>query len=227
MPYYMIHINLNKNQKEILVEALHQNTKCSLTITPKQIGDHFGDVILVTQKQYTQLSNGLVQNDPVTLKFSKANVNAMRSQIGSGILDSIGGFFNKAVTGVKNWWSGPKKPVNIEMKTINKADTLKNKANAFFDANRARNPIKVPVAPINEPPPIKNFMKTFKEPQAEFSPPPDFKPLQYIPASKPIKIPKPQQQLPYLSQPRQRNTRESSNLSNTLDSAFGQMMKFV
>lgn len=132
MPYVRIKIKLNNDQCNQFIHAIQNDQQTSIRFLPRQVADESGDTILVTKKQYEQLILSKITKKGVTITFSKAQLKHMSTQIGSGILDSISNFFkgaaNTVKTGynkVKNYVTGTKQPVNIEMKNMANVKTPK------------------------------------------------------------------------------------------------------
>lgn len=141
MPYYPINVKLSKDQMKHFIDAIQRDERIYMTFTPKQIGVENSDVILVTKKQYNNLLLSKHSKKNITILFNKTQLRLMSKQIGNGILDSLGSFFKSAtnsvkqgVKSVKNYFT--KKPVQIEMKSLNKQQKTNNKAQAFFDDNK-------------------------------------------------------------------------------------------
>lgn len=102
--YYEIQIKLTKNQILQLVDAIENKTRLTLTFKPRQIDHDEGTRLLVTEAQLKKINLGLETNQNVTIAFTITQLQTMLQEMmtGSGILQSIGNFFSKAVSGVKN-----------------------------------------------------------------------------------------------------------------------------
>lgn len=117
MVYYVIGVKLTKKQGTDLIYAFQNMQSVSITFRSNQFSMK-EDKMLVTKTQMNKIETSILTGKPVTIQFSKAQLKAMYAQLGNGIFDSIGNLFNKATSGVKNFFTSPKKPVNIEMKNM-------------------------------------------------------------------------------------------------------------
>ena len=159
MPYYQIQVKLTKKQQQQFIDALVNNERVMIHFTPSQFKKNGrrefrnsrkppveGDIILVTAKQYEKIMLATVSNKSVDINFNKTSIKMMGSQVGNGILDSIGSFFkgatntfNKASNTVKKWWNGGyknPKPKPVELTTFTKAQKNRNKRHAEFEELR-------------------------------------------------------------------------------------------
>jgi hypothetical protein len=133
MPYYMIRVKLNKTQQHEIVNAMQNGSHVSLTFKPSQLNKDDGDMMLFTKRQIDKIQTALLTKRSVIIVFSKAQVRLMHEQVGSGILDSIGGFFKNTFNSVKNWVSNKIAPT--------KAPTAKDR---YFEMKKMEQKNKVP-----------------------------------------------------------------------------------
>ena len=80
------------------MKAMKDDLGVRLLFIPKQIGD--GDNILVSKHQLERLMLAKAANKSVKITFNKSQLRLMAKQVGSGILDSISGFFKSAASKV-------------------------------------------------------------------------------------------------------------------------------
>jgi len=121
--YYEIQIKLTRNQILQLVEAIQNKTRLTLTFKPRQIDHDEGIKLLVNASQLKKINLALETNHNATILFTIKQLQTMYQEMmtGSGILDSIGNFFSRAVSGVKNAFSSSKPQTQRDRYFANKA----------------------------------------------------------------------------------------------------------
>lgn len=148
-----ISIKLTPDQKNEILGALNNKTVLSLYVKGSQIlADH--DFLPISNKQSKELFKAMMNNDIVKLSFTKQQVQRMKQQIGSGILDSLSGLYNSFKSTVstgynktKNYFTQPK-PKDIELKDFSgRKKTINSKAQQFFDTPKK---VNTPIFSLSE-----------------------------------------------------------------------------
>lgn len=100
-------IRLTDSQKQDIINAINSKARLTLDVSSRQI-DTNGDWLHLNKKQAKDVYHAMLNNGHVRLQFSKAQMQKMRSQIGNGILDSLGSFFKSIPTKVSNAYNSAK-----------------------------------------------------------------------------------------------------------------------
>jgi hypothetical protein len=95
--YVTVRLALTKTQLGLLKNSIENETGCTLIITAPQL-EHEIDAILVTPAQNAKILAARAAKKHVTVKISAKCMQAMREQVGNGILDSLGNLFNSVKT---------------------------------------------------------------------------------------------------------------------------------
>jgi len=102
MNYFSVVINLSRPQQEQFVNAINNQSALSMLFNASQLGVSHGDKILFTKSQIKKLDSVKRSGGKVVIKFSKKQIQHLHSQMGNGILDSIGSFFKSIPTKFSN-----------------------------------------------------------------------------------------------------------------------------
>jgi len=128
--YMIAKLALTPKQLGQLKNAMENGTPCTLALAADQLQDEV-DAILVTPAQNGRILAAKAAGSPVKLRISSACVAAMREQVGSGILDSLGSLFN-----------------SVKTTAIGAANSVKNAASsAWRNVRAAANRPPAPPAP--------------------------------------------------------------------------------
>lgn len=107
MTYYQVPVHLTNKQLQAFHNAIMNDTRVTIKFNGSQIGQE-GDTIIVTLPQFKKLDLARQSNTSVSIIFNKTQLRMMKTQIGNGVLDSLGSFFKGVGNTVKSGFNKAK-----------------------------------------------------------------------------------------------------------------------